>query len=108
MLRPGGEVVLVEDSFAVDRQPLADNSLSSAFHLLPLDGMRLLCLALLDASSCLTTNETMPFYFTFRPIDDWIRAVTDAGFVEPDLQYWGFCMFSLYQAPLMILRAHRT
>lgn len=104
VLRPGGQVVIVEDSYDEDAAALADNVVTSAFGRLSAED-KLAALALLDASSCLTTPEQMPFAFSFRSAADWRRLLSDVGFPAPATEYWGFSMFSLYAAPMLIIRA---
>jgi SAM-dependent methyltransferase len=104
VLRPGGEIIIVEDSFDDRQPPLADNAITKAFGRLD-EKSRFAALALLDASSCLTTYEQMPFAFSFRSGTEWQDLLFEIGFRRARTEYWGFAMFSLYAAPMLVIRA---
>jgi SAM-dependent methyltransferase len=104
ILSPGGQIKIIEDSFSRSLHALVGN----VYHqrLLKLtDSEIVLVLALLDASSSLFTEERMPFAFSFRSIEEWLRILGDIGFVDLSVDYWGMPMFSLYQAPAAIITA---
>jgi len=96
-----GRIVLVEDSYSLALPALADNMLHRV--LLGLDKRIWDALALLDASSCLVTEETMTFPFSFRSVEDWQSLGVKIGLELRRVDYWGLPFFSLYQAPLAIL-----
>jgi ubiquinone/menaquinone biosynthesis C-methylase UbiE len=104
VLRPGGEILVVEDSFDDRQPPLADNAATRAFGHLG-EESKYAALALLDASSCLTTYEQMPFAFSFRSGVEWEHLLFEIGFQHVRTEYWGFAMFSLYAAPMLIIKA---
>jgi len=103
VLRPGGQIVIVEDSFS-DGPALHNNALTTKFGRLSADD-KLAVLALLDASSCLLSAERIPFAFTYRSVADWTAALREAGCREVESTYWGYGAFTVYSAPMAILRA---
>ena len=99
ILKPSGHLVIIEDTFSEQFVPFCSNVLLDKFLHLPKD-QRLLTLACLDASSCLIEDERMPFAFTFRSLEEWQLAASNAGFEVVRAVFWGLPFFSLYQAPL--------
>lgn len=71
ILRPGGFMLMVEDSYSLETIPLACNSFFERFRELPREKDRMLVLSCLDASSSLIMNETMLFPFSFRTLEHW-------------------------------------
>jgi len=101
VLRPGGALAIVEDTWSESIPPLVANTPLERFF--ALDGMsRRLVLACLDASSCLIEEEVMPFCFTFRTMEEWQVAACAVGFTPAGGSFWGLPFFSLYQAPMGI------
>lgn len=103
--RPGGRVVIVEDTFSDSLQALVENVYYR--RLIELGPFVKVALALLDASSCLVTYEEMTFPFSFRSISEWTEAIGYSGLYVEEVDYWGMPLFSLYQAPLALIRARR-
>jgi len=102
ILRPGGQIVIIEDSFA-DAPALHNNALTTKFGRLTAKD-KLAVLALLDASSCLMSAERIQFAFTYRSADDWMTALREAGCREAESTYWGYGAFTVYGAPMAIVR----
>jgi len=106
VLRPGGRLVIVEDTVSRVEIPYASNTVHD--ELLALDDTAVAtALACLDASSCLVEEESMPFPFSFRSFEEWRHVLADTGMPTTRTQYWGLPFFSLYQAPLGIFEARR-
>ncbi|WP_405392038.1 class I SAM-dependent methyltransferase [Streptomyces sp. NBC_01102] len=106
ILRPGGEILIIEDSYT-DAPALNDNALTMRFNRLG-DEDKYALIALLDASSCLTTYETIPFPFTYRSITQWEEQLRAVGCGEVRSIYWGFPMFTQYNAPMGIIRGSKA
>lgn len=105
VLRPGGRVVIFEDAASDKATPVVDNALHRRVLETIAQTGQAEILSLLDASSCLVEDETMPFPFTFRWLEEWVSLLSAAGGTEVHARYWGVPMFSLFQAPLSVLTA---
>jgi SAM-dependent methyltransferase len=97
ILRPGGRIVIIEDSFS-DGPALHNNALTTKFGRLSAED-KLAVLALFDASSCLMTAERIQFAFTYRSAEDWSTALQAVGCREVESTYWGYGAFTVYGAP---------
>lgn len=97
VLRPGGRLIVVEDTYSRTLSPLCANSLSQRLMSLDNDEI-LLALALMDASSALLYEETMQFPFSFRSIEEWCAECAAHGLETEQLLFWGVPFFSLFQA----------
>ena len=106
VLKPGGDLTVVEDSYG-PAPALAGNNLTAGFEAMPSEADRLTALSMLDASSCFVVPEEMPFTFSFCPAGTWVQIMKNAGFGEVRYKYWGFSMFSLYAAPMTVFTARR-
>jgi ubiquinone/menaquinone biosynthesis C-methylase UbiE len=106
VLKPGGELIVVEDSYG-PVPALAGNYLTAEFEALPSETDRLTALSMLDASSCFVVPEEMPFTFSFHSAETWVQIMKSAGFSEIIYRYWGFSMFSLYAAPMTLFTARK-
>lgn len=102
VLKNRGKLIIVEDTFCEEYTPILHNRLSFEFQKLSYNS-KLLVLSFLDASSCFIYEEEMPFYFSYRSIEEWRKILEEAGFKERSIDYWGIPFFSLFQAPLGIL-----
>jgi ubiquinone/menaquinone biosynthesis C-methylase UbiE len=103
VVKPGGEILVVEDSWA-DRPGLTDNALTIGFRALD-DADKIAALSLIDVSSCLMTYEKVAYPFSYRSAADWEEMLTGVGATSMDTAYWGFTMFTVYGAPMTVIRA---
>ncbi|WP_181787469.1 class I SAM-dependent methyltransferase [Streptomyces phytophilus] len=103
VLRPGGEILILEDSWA-DTPGFTDNSLTIKFRTLD-EADKLAALSLFDVSGCLTKHETVAYPLSYRSAADWENLLTGVGASSIDTAYWGFSVFTVYAAPLAVIRA---
>lgn len=103
IVRPGGEIVIVEDSWA-DRPGLTDNALTQQYRKLS-DEDKVAALSLIDVSSCLMKEETVAYPMSYRSAAEWESMITALGATSIDSTYWGFTMFTVYGAPMLVTRA---
>lgn len=103
VVRPSGEILVVEDSWA-DRPGLTDNALTIEFRALD-DADKVAALSLIDVSSCLMTYEKVAYPFSYRSTVEWAELLTGVGATSIDSTYWGFTMFTVYGAPMSVIRA---
>lgn len=103
VLRLGGRIIIVEDTYSEDVNPLFINNINEQFMKLGCREHYLLALSFMDASSCFIFEEVMPFCFSFRSMNDWENKLVDTGFEKCTADYWGFIFSSLFQAPLGVI-----
>lgn len=103
ILKPQGKIVILEDTVSSDLVPLANNYCHQRFLDFSSDLERRMALSFLDASSCFVFEETMPFTFTFRTVEEWEDQLSALGYRRVTSDYWGIPFFSLFQAPLGVL-----
>ncbi|WP_326798239.1 class I SAM-dependent methyltransferase [Streptomyces sp. NBC_01808] len=103
VLRPDGEILILEDSWA-DTPGFTDNSLTIKFRALD-EADKLAALSLFDVSGCLTKHETVAYPLSYRSAADWENLLTGVGASSIDTAYWGFSVFTVYAAPLAVIRA---
>lgn len=103
VVKPGGEILIVEDSWA-DRPGLTDNALTAKFRALD-DTDKIAALSLIDVSSCLMIHEKVSYAFSYRSAAEWESILTDVGATSIETTYWGFTMFTVYGAPMCVIRA---
>jgi SAM-dependent methyltransferase len=103
VVRPGGEILIVEDSWA-DRPGLTDNALTRKYRALS-DTDKIVALSLIDVSSCLMVEETVAYPLSYRSAVEWESMLTGLGATSIDSTYWGFTMFTVYGAPMHVIRA---
>ena len=105
VLRPGGTLI-VQDQFYGRGTPLTDNEVSREYHRLELDEQREAA-ALMDASVCFSAEEQMPSPFVFHTADEWVKRISDQGFAEVEMTYWGHMFVNNYPDPMMVITARR-
>jgi SAM-dependent methyltransferase len=103
VVRPGGRLIVFEDASSSET-PVVDNALHRRVRDVVAAGGHRELLALLDASSCLIDDESMPFPFSFRTVEEWVALLEELGAADVEATYWGMPMFSLFQAPLAVIR----
>ncbi|MBA0051206.1 class I SAM-dependent methyltransferase [Streptomyces sp. AJS327] len=103
VVRPGGEILLVEDSWA-DTPGFTDNALTMRFRALD-EADKIAALSLFDVSSCLMKYEKVAYPMSYRSADEWGELLSAAGAASIDTAYWGFSMFTVYAPPLAVIRA---
>jgi SAM-dependent methyltransferase len=103
IVRPGGEILIVEDSWA-NRAGLTDNALTQKYRELS-DEDKVAALALIDVSSCLMKEETVAYPMSYRSAAEWESMLAGLGATSIDSTYWGFTMFTVYGAPMIVIRA---
>ena len=103
ILKPAGRLVIFEDTYSTLLPPLVNHHIHAQFMNLGDPTKYLITLAFLDASSCFVLDETMPFYFSFRSMEEWQDQLSALGFKKCRVDYWGIPFFSLFQAPLGVI-----
>ncbi|GAA1929584.1 hypothetical protein GCM10009716_41560 [Streptomyces sodiiphilus] len=103
IMRPGGEILIVEDSWA-DRPGLTDNALTQQYRELS-DEDKVAALSLIDVASCFMKEETVAYPMSYRSAAEWESMLTALGATSIDSTYWGFTMFTIYGAPMLVIRA---
>ena len=103
VVRPGGEILIIEDSW-LDVPGLADNALTMKFRTLS-DADKVAALSLLDVSSCLMVPEKVAYPLSYRSAVEWESLLREAGATKVDIDYWGFALFTVYAAPMAVIRA---
>jgi ubiquinone/menaquinone biosynthesis C-methylase UbiE len=103
VLKHYGKIVIMEDSYSRTIQPICNNDVHAIFMELDSEKKQMLALSFLDASSCLVVEESMPFCFSYRKLEDWEAQLEKTGFDKVNTDYWGIPFFSLFQAPLGVL-----
>lgn len=103
VLRKGGKIIVFEDSHSQTLPPIVNNDVHARFMKLDDESKYMITLSFLDASSCFVFEETMPFCFSFRKLEDWEAQLKTFGFKKISIDYWGIPFFSLFQAPLGIM-----
>lgn len=93
----------MEDSWA-DRPGLTDNALTRTYR--PLDDAdKVAVLSLIDVSSCLMIHEKVAYPLSYRSASEWESMLTGLGATSIDSTYWGFTMFTVIAAPMIVIRA---
>jgi SAM-dependent methyltransferase len=108
VIRPEGELTVVEDAYATTVSPRFDNALHGEFLALSEPDERLLLLAFLDASSLFISEDTMPFAFSYRTLEEWVLLLGELGAPACTTDYWGLPLISIFQAPLSVLKARAS
>jgi len=106
ILKPHGKLIIVEDTFSLKNEAIFNNNFSQLFSRFS-DGSCKMILSMLDASSCFIHEETMPFAFSFRSIEEWDDIMTKIGYSKMNNKYWGVTFSSLFVAPMGIMQYER-
>jgi len=103
ILKPHGKLIIIEDTFSLINEAIFNNNFCQVFSRF-CDNSCKMILSMLDASSCFIYDETMPFSFSFRSIEEWIDILTNIGYLEKSVKYWGVTFSSLFVAPMGIMQ----
>jgi ubiquinone/menaquinone biosynthesis C-methylase UbiE len=103
ILKIGGCAIIIEDTYSNELRAFSGNHLNERFMQLGSEKSKLCVLGFLDASSCFTTLEKMPFAFSFRSMEEWGILLENLGFRMDSATNWGIPFFSLFQAPMGVL-----
>lgn len=103
VLKPNGKLIIIEDTFSKNIEATFNNYFCQTFSQFSDDSCKII-LSMLDASSCFIHDETMPFSFSFRSIEEWTDILTNIGYSEKSVKYWGVTFSSLFVAPMGIMQ----
>jgi len=92
ILKPGGKIIILEDSYSAGKSPDHDNAgLAAGFNALAPE-QKLSAMALIEfIGSCIPNGKAdLRWRYNFKTLEEWQRLLESSGFVNIETTYLGF------------------